>query len=257
METLMENFCQAREVTLGYRRDRLLGNPLSFRLPTGKAVALLGPNGAGKTTLLKALMGERVLQSGELTYRGFSAAVHRLSPRALADFLAIVPQEHDYPSHLPLVEFLKLAYLPRVGLLGKLPASDSPEIAALLDAFGLHPLSHRPLGELSTGERQRAFLARALLQQPKVLLLDEPTNHLDPGAVFTFWQLLAQARLRHGFDVVISTHDLEFARRHCDWVLALKQGAIFYAGEAADFWSADHLHALFGITEYERPIPTV
>jgi len=189
-----------------------------LEFPRGKLIALIGRNGAGKTTLLRALLGEPVLSTGKLSLPG----------------VAFVPQEHLYPPDLVVRGLLGLAFLPKLGWFRHLQPQDCAAIEEALVGFGLVPLADRSLKALSSGERQRVFLARAVLQQPKVLLLDEPTNHLDPAAVRGFWELLLEKRRGASFDVVASTHDLAFVQGHADWVCGLEKGRAVFSLAAGD-----------------------
>jgi iron complex transport system ATP-binding protein len=238
------SFCDAKEVVLGKGPWRLTPDPLSFQLPAGKVTALVGRNGSGKTTLLRALLGDPVVVSGEMRLAGLDA--RRASYTDRARLTAFVPQEHEFPGDASVETLLKMAYLPRMGLWGKLPSEAPSEIDAAIESFGLSGKKSRRLRELSTGERQRAFLARAVLQRPKVLILDEPTNHLDPAALREFWKTLLEESRTRGLELLVSTHDLEFLRRHCDYVLALDGGRKAFEGPRAEFESRSIEHTLFG-----------
>ncbi|MBI4405127.1 MAG: ABC transporter ATP-binding protein [Deltaproteobacteria bacterium] len=246
METLI-NFCCARKVVLGYESQLPFTQlPLSFDLPASKIVALIGPNGSGKTTLLRGLLGEQLPLKGEFYLEHFRKTSSRITARELSEYAAFVPQEHIYPLDLRLLDLLRLAFLPKAGLLGRLPHRKDPRLESMLSAFGLVKLAARPLRKLSSGERQRAFLARALLQVPKLLLLDEPTNHLDPGAARTFWNTLVTYRAQHrDLSVVVSTHDWHFVNVHADWVLALKSGVLYFNGPKDQFLRQQMWDGLF------------
>lgn len=236
-------FCQAKSLVLGTSDWTLTPEPLSFGLPEGKITALVGRNGAGKTTLLKALLGEPVVRSGDLRIAGLDARSAAYGDRAR--HIAFVPQEHEYPGDATVAALLELAYLPRMGLWGKIPAEAPNEIQRALLSFGLVGKQERRLHSLSTGERQRALLARALLQKPKALILDEPTNHLDPAAVRSFWKALLAETRASGLNLLVSTHDLEFLRRHCDFVLALENGKKAFEGTRESFLEQNIESVLF------------
>lgn len=240
-------FCSGKNVALGYAEYPVTESPFAFAFPSGHLTALVGPNGAGKTTLLRAILGEPVLLSGEISLFSSHTSVGRWVPKELAECLAFVPQEHTYPADLTLLQFLRLAYLPRMGLFGKAPLSSSQEISELMAFFSMEKLVHRPLKLLSMGERQKAFLALSLLRHPRLLILDEPTNHLDPGAVHSFWKLLLERQATRPFDILVSTHDLHFVREHCRWICALKNGNLFYNGPSEVFWLNEKEKELFGI----------
>jgi ABC-type cobalamin/Fe3+-siderophores transport system ATPase subunit len=240
----MSAFCEAEGLVLGTGSWCLTPEPLTFGLPAGKITALVGKNGAGKTTLLRALLGEPVVLGGDLRLAGLDARRASYTDRARA--IAFVPQEHEFPGDATVETTLKIAFLPRMGLWGGLPEGAQGEVDRSLESFGLISLRDRRLRDLSTGERQRAFLARAVLQHPKALILDEPTNHLDPAAVRDFWKaLIAQTRERQ-LELLVSTHDLDFLRGQCDHILALDTGRIAFSGSREEFL-ADNVEArLFG-----------
>lgn len=226
--------CRGENVILGYRRSRALSpRPWDFVFPHGETTAIIGPNGAGKTTLLRAILGEHTLISGEIFLPNFHKKVTLLSPRELSEVVAFVPQEHVYSFDLTVFDLMKLSYLKRAGLFGRLPKDDDAEIHAVIEELTIGHLKNRPLKRLSSGERQRAFLARALLQKPRLLLLDEPTNHLDPGGKEKFFESLVKQRKRSGFDIILTTHDLEVVRKYCDWVCALRAGRGVLSGKIA------------------------
>lgn len=245
------HFLTTERAVLGYGKRARTPEPLSIAFPTGAITALIGRNGAGKTTLLRAILGEKVLLSGEIFLGKEKRNLRLMPPSDFASALAFVPQEHVYPPEMRLFDMLTLAYLPRLGLFGKISKAQKEEIGNMIASFSLESHALRPLRKLSTGERQRAFLARALLQHPRLLLLDEPTNHLDPAAVATFWEILLKKRTELAFDVLVSTHDLAFVKRHCDWICALSTGRVVYTGQAARFWGSSKLGELFG-----RDLPT-
>ncbi len=158
---------------------------LNVEFKKGQLNLLVGNNGAGKTSLLLALLGEPVVKSGTIDFPS-------------VDKLAFLPQEPIFPDHLRVRDLLKLAAL------GKPPAED--KIEEELSFFRLKALENRSLGDLSSGERQKAFLARTLLQPCQVILLDEPTNHLDADVTDLLWDRLSRLPSQ-GKEVIASTHD--------------------------------------------------
>jgi len=168
--------------------------PIHFEFQRGSINLLVGKNGSGKTTLMRALLREPVVVSGELEFFAPSD-------------LAYLPQEPVFPEHLKVRDLLKLAFL----AFNRLPAGTEDRIQKELIEFGIERLADRPLHALSSGERQRAFLARVLLQPCKALLLDEPTNHLDPDVTDRLWERLKQLP-QTGVEVIASTHDRHIVR---------------------------------------------
>lgn len=236
----MTMVCAAHTLQLPF-----LSSTLDFEVPESKFIAVLGPNGSGKTTLLRTLIGEQKPIAGRLDLLGQNSI--ELRPADLSTLVSYVPQEHEYPLNLHVVDLLRYAFLPQKGWFDRLPDADDPRIAHVVTQFRLEGLSDRPLFRLSTGERQRAFLARACLQEPRVLILDEPTNHLDPGGVSAFWNVLKTIQVAQRLSVLMSTHELQMVQTHCDWVLAIKPDGVLFNGPSETFFEKNLPQTLYGL----------
>jgi ABC-type cobalamin/Fe3+-siderophores transport system ATPase subunit len=240
MEEIDQNpvWLSTHRLVLGYPSRVVTPQPLELRLSVPGIVALLGRNGAGKTTFLRSFLDRSVVISGSVALFG------RTQDQATR--LAFVPQEPLYPPHLQLRDCLSLAFLSEWSWFGKITAAQNEEVDRQLELFQMAPLARRPLGTLSPGERQRAFLARAFLQRPEILLLDEPTNHLDPEAKYFFWQALQSAVSLNNTRVLCSTHDLEFARRKASWICGFQNGVLAFSARSKDFWNLETIAEIYG-----------
>lgn len=228
METVSKIF-RIEDLILGFNRP-IHDGPLNFSIPSGKLVAVLGLNGSGKSTLLSVLCGGSGRLSGNAYFGEDKTPIHKFSATKLAEVVAYVPQEHPYPAHFRGVDLMGMALLQRVGVWGRLPGKSDPEIRSLSEKLRIAELLEKNLGEMSAGERQRFFLARAILQKPKVLVLDEPTNHLDPNGVEKIWDSLNRVASAERLSVILSTHDLSFVERFSDHILALGKGGVQFQG---------------------------
>jgi putative ABC transport system ATP-binding protein len=205
------------EVSL-IRGDRRVLDAVSAPIPPG-ATAIVGPSGAGKSTLLRLLNRLADPDGGTIAYR--DRPLGEYDPLALRREVSLVPQ---LPALLEGTVESNLIYA--AGLAGK--ESNS---ARCLGLAGLDPeFAGRDVAKLSVGEQQRAMLARALAQQPKVLLLDEPTSALDHAARDAIEATLAELRRELEISVVLVSHDPEQARRLGDWVIRLEDGRAIEAG---------------------------
>lgn len=227
---------QANNVDLGPGVSLFRG---SFALPQG-ITALIGPNGAGKTTLLRALQGYDLVRGGDLHVLG--RPLTEYSPRELAQAVSVVAQESRAPFHLTGRDLVRMGLLAEVGWWKPFPADTEQRVDGALAALGVTALQHRTLEKLSTGERQKMYLAQAIVRLPQLLLLDEPTSHLDPGATARFWAHLQEL----GYSAVIATHDLGFLKSHCAWVLAVKEGETIFSGP-----SEEYFHRKDGLALYD------
>jgi putative ABC transport system ATP-binding protein len=191
---------------------------LGAGIPEG-ATAIVGPSGAGKSTLLRLLNRLVDPDRGEIDYRG--RPLRAYEPLALRREVGLVPQ---LPALLEGTVEWNLRYAAEL-------AGESLDTARALSLAGLEPsFAGRDVAKLSVGEQQRAMLARALAQRPRVLLLDEPTSALDHAARDTIEAALAELRRELEISTVLVSHDPDQARRLSDWVLRLEGGRLVGCG---------------------------
>ena len=208
---------ELREVSLSRAGRRVLDS-VSAEIPAG-ATAVVGPSGSGKSTLLRLLNRLADPERGAISYRG--RPLREYDPLALRREVSLVPQ---LPALLDGSVESNLRYA--AGLAGI--ALDRERCLRLA---GLDPtFAERDVGELSVGERQRAMLARALSQEPRVLLLDEPTSALDRAARDEVEATLARLRRELEISLVVVSHDPDQARRLADNALRLEAGRVVAAG---------------------------
>jgi iron complex transport system ATP-binding protein len=202
--------------------------PASLSVESPALIALVGPNGSGKTSLLHALArigGAR----GEVRIE--DSDPDSLAPGARRRLLAYLPATRDVAWPVTARDLVALG------------GGVFDAVAADLD---LEPLADRRMNELSTGERSRVLLARALAPRPRLLLLDEPAANLDPA-----WQLRLMALLREvvarGQAVVAAFHDLDLAARHADRMLVMSGGRIAADGPPREILAGEVIRDVFGI----------
>jgi sodium transport system ATP-binding protein len=195
---------------------------LTFSVPAGEVYGLLGPNGAGKTTTLRMLLGLLRPTSGDATLDGFSAT---REPMEVKKRLGLVSASAGLYQWLTPREML--AYF--ADLYGLSPAQAEAQTTRLASILDLGGFLDRRCATLSTGQRQRVNLARALVHNPPIMLLDEPTRGLDvvgSRIIFEYIRLLR----REGKAAIVSTHRLDEAERFCDRFGLLHRGRLRYEG---------------------------
>ena len=198
---------------------------VSLRLEEGR-IGLLGPNGAGKSTLLKVLLGLVTHEHGSV--RVFGREVAR-EPFEVRSRIGYMPEGDSVMPELSALDFTRFA-----GELCGLPRSEATGRAhQVLHYVGLGEARYRKLGSFSTGMKQRARLAQALVGDPKLLLLDEPTSGLDPRGRDEMLSLILDIPRRTGTSVVLSTHILPDVEKVCNQVVVIAGGSILYAGDLA------------------------
>lgn len=226
----------AEELTVGYfgrnKTPRSVAGPLGLALWPGELVCLLGPNGAGKSTLLRTLAGLQPPLSGRLSLGGNSLT--SLSAPARARQLSVVLTDRVDSGNLTGHELVRLGRHPHTSWLGGLSAHDEMQVQAALVATGTEALAHRPVGELSDGERQKILLARALAQDTHLILLDEPTAHLDLPNRVALMRLLHRLARQTGKAILLSTHELDLALQAADRVWLLPAEGALRTGTPED-----------------------
>ncbi len=230
-----------RDIYFSYQRPVLSSVTLEVR--AGELVALLGPNGAGKSTLLALALGALRPHPGEVLFEGLPVA--RFSRREIARRMAMVAQHGDVRFPLTALEYVLTGRFAHTSATG----FDSPrdvEIAmqALRDTDAAQ-FAHRRFNQLSSGERQRVVLARALAQQPRLLLLDEPTANADIAHQISLLSFVRELTRERKLGALVVTHEINLAAEFADRVALLKAGYLIACGAPREVMTGQLLSGLF------------
>lgn len=230
------------------RGSRDVVRHVSMSVNASERVALVGPNAAGKSTLLSAIAGILPPSGGEIHLAGQSLAA--FSSREIARAIALVVALHEGAPKLSVLESTELGRYPHTGPFQSLSLHDHDAVTRAIAETCLQELADRSLGSLSAGERQRALVARALAQEPKLLLLDEPSAHLDIGHGLDLFALLTTIAAR-GVAIVAVIHDLVAAARWATRMIVLHGGQIIDDGPPAAVMKGEALGRAFGVSASE------
>jgi ABC-2 type transport system ATP-binding protein len=203
---------EVNALSKSYGTQKALDN-LTFSVQRGEIVGFLGPNGAGKSTLMKILTTYINADSGSAAVNGFDVLTQEQSVQKSVGYLP----EHN-PLYLDLYVKEYLAFNADIHKVAK------SRIQEVIDLTGLTPESHKKIGQLSKGYRQRVGLANALLHNPDVLILDEPTTGLDPNQLVEIRQLIKN--VGRNKTVFLSTHIMQEVEAICDRVIIIDKGVI-------------------------------
>jgi ABC-2 type transport system ATP-binding protein len=216
----------AQGLTMQYPRVRAL-DELSFAVEPG-VVGLVGSNGAGKSTLIKILLGLLPPSSGQASVLGLDVARQGTQIRGRVGFM---PEYECLPPDVSATEFV--VHLSRMS---GLPATAARERTAdTLRHVGLYEERYRPIGEYSTGMRQRVKLAQALVHDPQLVFLDEPTNGLDPAGRDEMLGLIRRIYTEFGISVLVTSHLLGELERICDHIVIIDGGRLLRSQAVAAF----------------------
>lgn len=194
---------------------------LDLSVPKGRT-GLVGANGAGKSTLIKVLLGILNPTEGSTTVLGMDTKRDLVSIRSVIGYM---PEGPCLPLDQTAADFLVYA----AGTAGLPPDAARQRASDVLTLVGLDEERFRYLGDFSTGMKQRAKLAQAIVHDPDLVFLDEPTSGLDPSGRDDMLDLIARLG-SFGIDVVVSSHVLRDIERTCDWVVMLDEGKLLHSG---------------------------
>lgn len=230
--------------TLGFHYNgRWVIQEITFTLGEREMVGLIGPNGSGKTTLLRCLGRILTPQRGRIFWRG--RRFENLSRQETAQKIALVSQETSLvfsPTVMEAVLMGRHPYLKRFQFEGPKDLLLAEKAMAWTD---IGHLKERRLSELSSGERQRVHLARALCQEPEVLLLDEPTAFLDIQHQVGIMDLLFRLNREKGLTILIASHDLNLITQYCQKIVLIRQGKIVDLGQPSEVIREDTIGKVF------------
>lgn len=200
----MERILEVKNLQVERNRRTVISNA-SFDIMRGDYVGIVGPNGGGKTTLLLTVLGRMPRSNGSVKWFG----------RDLEEFeewyrIAFIPQDAtNFDDNFPLSvkEFVALGRLgKKAGI--KIEKGDWEEVEAALEFMGLSDFANRRIGELSEGQKQRMFVARALVRKPEVLILDEPISGMDATTQEKFYQKMSELNNKMRVTILMVSHDL-------------------------------------------------
>ena len=209
-------------LTMQFGSQRALDS-VSIEVPNG-VTGLVGANGAGKTTLMSIALGLRAQTAGEVSVLGLDPARDARELRARVGY---GPERNVLPEDMPAFDFVK-----HLAEVRGMPRSEARAARAsdVLWLVGLGEERFRPIGTMSTGQRQRVKLAQAIAADPSLVLLDEPTDGLDPVQRDEMLALIKQISRDYEIDVLLSSHLLEEVERICDSIVALDAGQLVVQG---------------------------
>ncbi len=233
---------EVRALTKSYGATPVVDD-VSLDLASPGITALIGPNGAGKSTLLSVVARLLGADTGSVVVGGLDVLAAR--SREVALRLAVLRQDHQVAARLTVHDLVSFGRFPHSR--GRPGPGDHAAVARVLEQLAMTDLSSRFLDELSGGQRQRAYIAMTLAQDTEYLLLDEPLNNLDLAHAVQIMRLLRTAADEMGKRIVVVLHDINFASRWADEIVAMRGGQVVAQGPPADVVRPDVLGGLYGV----------
>ena len=206
-------------------KNALAVNNISFKINKGTIIGLLGPNGCGKSTTIGMMLGLIKPTSGTVVINGQNIENNRTS---LLEKMNFISPYIELPKKLTVEENLKVY--------GRLYGVKNLEgkISEIMEKLNLTEFKKRKTGELSSGQKNRVSLAKALVNDPEILLLDEPTASLDPDVGDKIRTFIEDFASKKGATILLASHNMNEVERLCHEVMMMKDGKIIDKGKSSD-----------------------
>lgn len=249
---------EVKNIQFSYNTEDVIKD-VSFALHQGEFLGIIGPNGAGKSTILRLVC--RILTPRLGSVLIFDKNITMIRRKILAQQIAFVPQETYFALNFTVEHILIMGRYPYLGVFQREGRKDIDAVEYALEQADVTKFRKRPINSLSSGERQRVVIARALAQQPKILLLDEPTSHLDLHHQFAIMELLKKLNTL-GISIIIVNHDLNLASLYCQRLLLMHEGTIYADGTPKSLINEKTLRDVYGtsvkiIRHPDRDVPQI
>lgn len=230
---------------------------ISTTIHEGEIVALIGPSGSGKSTLLRHIAGLEISdadQASNICIHGEiiqKAGALTRSARSIRSNIGVIFQQFNLINRMSVLSNVLLGLLGKIprwrGTLGLFTREEKNRALMALDQVGLKAVANQRASTLSGGQQQRVAIARSMMQQAKVVLADEPIASLDPKSAKVVMKSLRKLQRKENKTVIITLHQVAYARKYCKRVIALVNGSIVFDGKSKDL-TDEVLEKLYGTT---------
>ncbi|MDU6853739.1 MAG: ABC transporter ATP-binding protein [Zhenhengia sp.] len=217
---------------------------ISFDIKKGAFVGIIGPNGSGKSTLLKNIYRVYKPSSGKIILE--ERVLSKLKEKECAQKIAVLAQESNTYFDFTVEQIVKMGRYPYKSIFEDYSKEDLQIVRQTLQKVGLENDMNRTFSKLSGGEKQRALIARALVQNADFLILDEPTNHLDIGYQIQLMDLVKNLKMT----TLAAIHDINLAAMYCDYLIVIHKGKIIKVGSPEEVITVALLKEIFGVNAY-------
>lgn len=238
---------EAKNLTAGYDNKPLIRDIL-LKVEPGKIVTLIGPNGAGKSTILKTCAGMLNPICGEVIFDDKN--IYETDKSIRAQNISVMLTKREVPQYMTAFDVVAVGRYQYTNMFGHLTEKDRSLIAQMLKTVGAESFADKDFDKLSDGQKQRVFLARALVAQPKVLILDEPTGFLDIGYKLEFLNLLDKLAREDKMAILMSLHEIELAGLISDTIVCVNENnEIDRIDVPANIMEKSYISKLFSIKQ--------
>ena len=226
---------------------------IDLEIPEQSFLALIGPNGSGKTTLLKVMSGLLPPDSGRVLLD--KTPIDQFPVRELAKHIAVISSEQYFEFPFTVAEIVTMGRFPHLPRLRGPSSQDSEIVDKALEMTQTTDLRKRSISQLSSGERQRVLIARAVAQEPSILMLDEPNAHLDINHQIAVFRLLKHLNEKNLKTIVVVLHDLTAAAAYCKSIALMSAGRLVKTGAPREVLTTEIVQSVYKADVEMHPSP--
>ena len=216
---------------------------ICIELAASEMLGVVGPNGAGKSTLLRCI--DRILKPQRGSILLDEREIKKMSMLELAKKLGYIPQSTSQVFPATVFDTVLLGRRPHVGW--RSSEKDTEKVLETLQMLNIEEFAMRDINEISGGQQQKVFIARALTQEPDVLLLDEPTSNLDIKHQLEVMEIIKSIVREKEISAIMAIHDLNLASRYADRIIMMTDGEIFSAGDSVSVLTPESIKQVYGV----------
>jgi len=222
---------EVKNVAYNYESQQVLER-VNLQVNEGEFVGLVGPNGSGKSTLLKLILGMLTPQAGEVKILGVPIGKFR----NWSEIGYVSQKANTFNRGFPATvsEIVETGLYGKIGLFKRMKKKDKQKVLDALSYVGLDGLADRNIAKLSGGQQQRVFIARGIVNDPKLLILDEPTVGVDQESVEQFYLLLEKLNKELGMTLILVSHDIGIVTEKVNKLVCLNK-ELFFHGSPKEF----------------------
>ncbi len=244
----MSRVVVVKDVDFRYNYEKILSG-VSFEIVSGDYLGIVGPNGSGKTTLLKLVVGSLKPTKGKIEI--FGESPEEMKKKELIGYLPQVMPGKSFNFPATVMEVVLMGLISKKRFPKRITKEDVEKAERIMEMMKILDLRRKFVGELSGGERQKVFLSRALVHEPKLLILDEPVAALDPESREDFYRIMERLNRDMGITIMMATHDTGEIGNYATKLLYLDRRVVFF-GSFDSFCQSEEMTRYFG--EYSQHI---
>ena len=231
-----------KNVAFNYGSVHVLRN-ICIELAESEMLGVVGPNGSGKSTLIRCI--DRILKPQHGTILLDGQNINDMHQMELARKIGYIPQTTAQVFPATVFDTVLMGRRPHLGW--RSSEKDTEKVLEMLQRLDIEEFAMRDINELSGGQQQKVFIARALTQEPDVLLLDEPTSNLDIRHQLEVMDIIMNIVRDKGISAITAIHDLNLASRYANRMVMLSNGEIFSAGDPTSTLTAENIEHVYGV----------